>query len=109
MRNMPATSRAVLKAGQNPGDFILAGVLDFDSVPMLLKQGFTWLQQQPVCVDLSQVEHSNSAGIGLLLEWLRQAHKSNTGIRYLNIPPSLQAVARICGVSDWLTAAARKS
>jgi phospholipid transport system transporter-binding protein len=98
-------STAVLKPGQKPGDFILSGVLDFDTVPVLLQQGFEWLQPGRICVDLAQVEHGNSAGIGLLLEWLRQARLRNTAIRYQNIPASLQAVARICGVDDWLSAA----
>jgi phospholipid transport system transporter-binding protein len=97
-------STAVLLPGGKPGDFVLSGVLDFDTVPALLRQGFGWMRQQsPVSVDLALVQHSNSAGIGLLLEWLRQASKNNIGIRFVNIPAGLQAVARICGVDDWLT------
>ncbi|HEY3486470.1 MAG TPA: STAS domain-containing protein [Gammaproteobacteria bacterium] len=85
-------------------NYRLTGSLNFNTVPKLLQQGYDWLGENArVQIDLSAVTHAGSAGIGLLLEWLRQAQLRKTTIRFSNIPPALLEIARISDVADWLT------
>lgn len=82
----------------------LAGVLDFESVPPLLEAGFDWLgEHRELEVDLAGVEHSNSAGLGLLIEWMRQARQRHSRLRFQNVPEGLLHIAQVCGVKDWLS------
>jgi phospholipid transport system transporter-binding protein len=99
------TGPAMLKPGDKPDNYSLTGCLDFASVSPLLQQGYDWLGSgAQVQVDLSGVSHCNSAAIGLLLEWLRQARLRKTGIRFRNIPKALLEIARVSDIQDLLTA-----
>jgi phospholipid transport system transporter-binding protein len=100
---MTTDPSAVLKPGAKTGDYELSGSLDFASVPALLKQGYDWLgSASQVRIDLSGVTHCNSAAIGLLLEWLRQARLRKTALRFHEIPAPLLEIARASEVQDLL-------
>jgi phospholipid transport system transporter-binding protein len=95
---------AVLKPVGKSGDYELSGNVDFASVPALLKQGYEWLGSgSQVQISLSGVTHCNSAAIGLLLEWLRQARLRKTALRFREIPASLLEIARASEVQDLLS------
>ncbi|HAO24884.1 MULTISPECIES: STAS domain-containing protein [unclassified Methylophaga] len=53
-------------------------------------------------VDLSKVTHSDSAGLALLIEWMRQARKLNKPIRYFNMPAQMLAMAEASGLEELL-------
>lgn len=77
----------------------LEGVLDFDTVIPLLPQ----LQQQVKAVtspvfDLQGVSYTNSAGVALLLEALRQGREGKASFRH--IPQDMQRIIRMCGLQD---------
>lgn len=95
---------ALLKPGGKPGEYRLSGSLDFASVPVLLRQGYDWLGGGQMRIDLSAVSHCNSAALGLLLEWQRQARTRNASLLFHNIPAGLLEIARVCEVQDLLTA-----
>lgn len=82
-----------------PGRFQVSGILDFDSVPVLLAGLNT--DDNPmsgdgdIYIDLVGVQQANSAGLGLLIEWLVQARHQQRNIFFCNLPASLQQVARI--------------
>ena len=82
-----------------PGRFQLSGILDFDSVPVLLAGLNTdnnpILGKGTIYIDLAGVERANSAGMGLLIEWLVQARQQQRDIFFCNLPTSLQQIARI--------------
>jgi len=82
----------------------LIGRLDADSIPDLLVQSkkFSQQQNQNITIDLKAVTHSSSAGIALLLEWLRQASDSQLELQYANMPVKMKAIAEICGLTDIL-------
>jgi len=95
-------SAAMLKPA-GPGDYQLSGCLDFASVPGLLRQGNDWLGDGiRVQLDLSGVTHCNSAALGLLLEWRRQAAARKTSLHLRNIPPSLLEIARVSELESLL-------
>ena len=66
------------KAGD--GDFVLRGELNVDSVTALWQESierFRGLSR--LSVDLAGVRRSDSSGVALLVEWLRQAKKTPSG------------------------------
>lgn len=53
-------------------------------------------------VDLSDVTRSDSAGLALLIEWMRQAEQLNKPIRYFNMPSQMLAMAEASGLEELL-------
>lgn len=51
-------------------------------------------------IDLAQVERVDSSALGVLLEWMRQAAKSNCQLHFVNPPRSLHTLADLYGVSE---------
>ncbi len=82
------------------GIYHLSGVLDFQSVVALRDQDI-WSAGEPQ-IDLANVSNSNSAGIALLLEWLKLAQQKGVQIKYHNLPESLGVIARAYGVDQEL-------
>lgn len=78
----------------------ITGVLDFDNAPPLEREGRDWLRQAPAdCVlDLSDVTYSSSAGLAVLLSWLRAAAALGKRTIVVGMPEDLQALARVGGV-----------
>ncbi len=55
------------------GNWLLQGDLGFESVPALLQQaGISMRGKQHLRVDLKGVTRADSAGLALLVEWLRE-------------------------------------
>lgn len=82
----------------------LAGVLDFESVPALHRRTREVLARgEAVTLDLSAVESANSAGVALLLEWRRQAHRRGGRLVLSGLPEAVLRVARLSGVEALLT------
>lgn len=82
----------------------LAGVLDFESVPVLYRRTREVLARgEAVTLDLSAVESANSAGVALLLEWRRLAHRDGGRLALSGLPEPVLRVARLSGVEALLT------
>jgi len=95
------TASAVAK-----GDVLnLSGVLDFDSVVDLQPVGRDWLigvgASQPR-LDLAGISHSTSAGLALLLDWMRVAGKAGKTLSIENMPADMAALARVSGLDSFL-------
>jgi phospholipid transport system transporter-binding protein len=83
----------------SPGQFSLAGELSFTTVPQLASRGDELFQNDSdVSLDLAAVERSDSAGLALLVSWVRLARQKKGSIKYLNVPEQLQVLARVSGV-----------
>ena len=89
--------------------FRIVGALDFDSVPTLYRATDELLARSPVRLELGAVERAGSAGVALLLEWRRQAHRRDVELTLDQVPESLLRVARLSGVEDLLTGSASLS
>jgi phospholipid transport system transporter-binding protein len=92
----------VIKVERNQGRIELAGVLDYVSVNQLLTQSRAWFGGADVRIDLAGIQHSNSAGLALLLEWLKIAGQSGHQIQYHNVPEQLLSLARAYGIDQQL-------
>jgi phospholipid transport system transporter-binding protein len=95
-------SRASVEQGRE-GRLEIHGDLSFDSVPAL------WRDCREQCtsgaaidVDLGQVQRSDSAGLALLIEWLREAQRSGGSLRFFNIPAQMLEMARVSGLDEIL-------
>lgn len=87
------------------GQYFLTGSLTFASVPSVYAQGNALFDEDAAALtlDLQGIERTDSAGLALLLEWLRNAQQKNKTIRFRNIPPQLQSMARLSGLDDILS------
>ena len=82
---------------------MLSGELTFDTVNSVRQQGMGLLSSDgPDIIDLKGVTHSDSAGIALLLEWLREAKRLNKHIHFINMPQQMQAIAKVSGLQELL-------
>lgn len=85
------------------GRLLVSGELSMGTVPELLKQGDLCSGSDgEIRVDLQGVKHADSAGVALLIEWQRVAHRQQRSVRFQNIPPQMLAIARLCGVDELL-------
>jgi len=92
---------ALAPAGE--GTFELRGPVTFATAGALLGAGaarFTGLGA--VTVDLGQVTRADSAGLALLLEWLRLGRAAGRPVRFTNLPDKLRGIARLSGVEQLL-------
>jgi len=86
-----------------PDSFLLRGDLSFSTVMDLSRQsiGMLW-QGETVTLDLTGVTRTDSAGLALLVEWLRVARRKGKTIRFRNIPEQMMAVAQVVGLDSLL-------
>lgn len=85
------------------GRFLLRGDLSFRTVPGLWgKTRDLASRGTALTVDLSGVGRSDSAGVALLIEWLRDVHRAGNAVSYVNIPPQMLAIARASSIDSVL-------
>ena len=89
---------------QSEGRYALSGELSFASVPELWRQvtGTLAVEAGELTVDLSQVSRSDSAGLALLVEWMRAAEAGGKTIAFHNIPAQMLTMARVSGLDELL-------
>ena len=86
------------------GSWLLQGELDFASVPSVLRHaGVNMLGKERVTVDLKGVTRADSAGLALLVEWLRESEIDGNSIEFVNVPAQLLSIARVSGLEDILS------
>jgi phospholipid transport system transporter-binding protein len=80
----------------------LSGRLDRLTAKKLLQQGRLLIVQAPSKwqVDLSDVHHSSSVGIALLLDWKRYGIDKNVAVEFLNVPQKMQDVIEFSGLKE---------
>lgn len=89
------------------GTFVLRGELSFSTVTTLSEKSTSLLwQAEQVTLDLEGVTRTDSAGLALLVEWLRIARQRGKTIQFRNIPQQMMAVAQVVGLDQLLPVAA---
>lgn len=85
------------------GKFALRGVMTFDTVAGILRQGEKLFDRHTrIEVDLSAVTDTDSAGLALLLEWITWANHTVREIRFTGMPQRIDAIARTTEVDHLL-------
>ena len=88
---------------QSDGQFLITGDLDFHTVPRVWNVSQSlFAGSKALTIDLSGVESTNSAGLALLIEWIRFADSKNCSIKFLNLPEQMRQLAQLCGVDEKL-------
>ncbi len=91
------------------GRFRVSGVLDASTAREVLEQSASrFTQSKEIDVDLGGVGESDSAGLALLIEWLRLARQGGQTIRFANVPAQVEALARISEVEDLIGSGEKK-
>lgn len=91
-----------LEAGGD-GTWGLVGELGFATVSGLLKSTpRRFFEGGDVRLDLSGVTRADSAGLALLVEWLRESANRGRSIDFLHMPEQMLSIARVCGLADIL-------
>jgi len=84
----------------------VTGVLTFDTVPDWFRQSAGWFAGSgDLLIDLGGVTRADSAGLALMLEWLRRARAANRTLRFASVPDQVQTLIRINGLQDALSGA----
>ena len=80
-----------------------SGELSYASAAQALPAGLALIPHGASCtIDLSRVSEADSAGLGVLVEWLATAKRRGSEIRYECIPAQILAVARISDLESLL-------
>lgn len=95
-------SRATIQCGPD-GRLILAGELSFATVTRLFGDARPLLGgADDIRVDLQGITRADSAGLALLVEWMRVARELGKPIQFLNIPQQMLAIARVSSLDQVL-------
>jgi phospholipid transport system transporter-binding protein len=81
----------------------LTGELSFETTPDLLdSQRDLFNRRDQLIIDCKEVTRSDSAGLALLIEWLRQSRRYHCQLTFRNLPGQMLDIARVSGVENLL-------
>jgi len=81
------------------GQFYIEGELSFLSLNKKLVNSFKFLNSASVVtIDMSQVKTADSAGLALMVEWLKDSQLYKTQLLFDNVPRQLQVLAKLSGL-----------
>lgn len=79
---------------QDARSYHVQGAMTFGSVTNLWHQSEGMFSDEGILqIDLAGVTHTDSGGLALLIEWLREASRRGTRIEFLNLPDQMRALA----------------
>ena len=84
----------------------LSGPVTLANVARVLEEGRQHLEEGVRQVDLSEITEMDSSLLALLVAWLREARNQKREIAFINLPESLQTIARLYGVDELLSVSA---
>lgn len=80
---------------------IIKGDLTFSTINKASASALKFEQSAPtINIDLQQLGKIDSAGLALLIEWIKFAQTSQTKLRFTHIPPQLSALTKLCDISE---------
>ncbi len=86
------------------GRFRLSGVATLNTVAALRSAGLQAFaaSKDAITLDLAALTRVDSAGLALLIDWLAWARSSSRELRFVALPDSLRALARLSDVEPFL-------
>jgi phospholipid transport system transporter-binding protein len=77
----------------------VTGELNFTTIMPIWQSSLALLTAcSTLTIDLSKVTATNSAGLILLIEWLKYAKHNNKIVIFENLPPQIQSIAQVAGL-----------
>jgi phospholipid transport system transporter-binding protein len=93
---------------QDARSYGVNGAMTFESVSDLWRQSEDMFSGEGVFqIDLAQVTRTDSAGLALMVEWLREASRRGARIEFLNMPEQLLSLVGAANLEDVLAAKPR--
>jgi len=88
---------------KNGNSIVVGGAINYASVVRLRRLGDQLITaaESPL-VDFADVESCDSTSLALMMVWLRHAKQLKKTIRFVNVPQSLQDIAKMCDVDEIL-------
>jgi phospholipid transport system transporter-binding protein len=81
----------------------ISGDLNFVTVVALWRESLAKLPNYATLVfDMAKVSACNSAGLALMLEWLKYARHAQKKIVFNNIPENLASIIKVAGIERML-------
>ncbi|OGT94593.1 MAG: hypothetical protein A2298_00745 [Gammaproteobacteria bacterium RIFOXYB2_FULL_38_6] len=104
---------------ESENGFVITGIVDFDTAPAIYMAGCAIIKKKSVTnnfsdnhaqtkddgyiqIDFSKVTQCNSAGLALLINWIRFIRDQKKTCRYVNLPSSLLEIAKVCNLDTIL-------
>ncbi|MDD2658497.1 MAG: anti-anti-sigma factor [Methylococcales bacterium] len=83
---------------QGGGTFIIDGDLTFSTIDKRTVKSFAFLSSAKlITIDLCRVACTDSAGLALMIEWIKYTRHHRTQIIFKNIPEQLLNLAKLSG------------
>ena len=83
---------------QGAGLFVVDGDLTFATIDKKTVKSFDFLKStKQVTIDLSRVTCTDSAGLALMIEWIKYTRHHRIQLRFKNIPEQLRKLAKLSG------------
>ena len=79
------------------------GLIDYEAPVAEYWPEFGCNGKEQITVDLKGVTRADSAGLALLVEWLRESENAGNSIEFVNVPTQLLSIARVCGLEEILS------
>jgi phospholipid transport system transporter-binding protein len=82
--------------------FEVSGRMTFQTVPEFLihTQSLFGVDDNTVTLDLRGVTLADSAGLALMMEWLRLARAARRELRFVNLPEQMRHLVRVSGLTQ---------
>lgn len=87
------------------GNLVLTGALNIATVTRIHRESLGYFHDAlsvPRSIDLRGVTSADSAGLALLIEWIRLGRQQDCDIKFLNMPAQMLPLARLFGVDHLL-------
>ncbi|MDA1342515.1 MAG: STAS domain-containing protein [Proteobacteria bacterium] len=84
---------------EGSGNFIVDGDLTFSAMDKKTVSSFAFLStSKQISVDLGGVGNADSAGLALMIEWVKYSRSKRVQLRFRNIPKQLLNLAKLSGL-----------
>ncbi len=84
---------------QGAGHFVVDDDLTFSTIDKQSVKSFSFLKAaKEITIDLSRVSCTDSAGLALMIEWIKYTRHNKTQLRFKNIPEQLLTLAKLSGL-----------
>ena len=81
---------------QSDGTYFVEGNMTFSTLNKKTIKSFGFLNTtKEICIDLEKVTVADSAGLALMIEWIKHSKLLNSKLRFKNIPQQLLTLAKL--------------
>ncbi len=82
-------------------EFVLSGSLDFSNVMSVYQKALPQFNSaQTLVFNFAGLKTSNSAGLALMIEWLKRANTTQKRIEFRNVSVELLSIAKAAGLES---------